>query len=143
MSLPVHRTLLALDIEHSTSPLRANTVQERLRRDLYLLLERALHAADVTPASHDPLIERADGVLVLIQASGSVPKTRLLNPFIPALTGLLGLRSYSRGDHPDEGNAMFAMTPDARVDQPQPHSGISPGSRPHARREVMRGPPTV
>jgi hypothetical protein len=83
---PVYRSILALDIESSTSPPRTNPVKAEMRRELYLALDNALLAAEIEASRCKPFIDRGDGVLVLIRPDDSIPKTRLLNPFIPALT---------------------------------------------------------
>jgi hypothetical protein len=83
---PMHRSIVALDIEGSTY--RTNPVKAELRRVLYDLLDRALQAAEIGEKSLD-LTDRGDGVLLLIRPHDDLPKTVLLDRLIPALNGLL------------------------------------------------------
>jgi hypothetical protein len=84
---PVHRSILAVDLEGSTK--RTNPERGELRRILYSLLDQALHKAGINPRHLEPLVDRGDGVLVLIRPHDEVPKTVLLGVLIPALTALL------------------------------------------------------
>jgi hypothetical protein len=84
---PVHRTIVAFDIEESTK--RNNQAKGELRRILYELAERALHVAGIGPEHLERLTDRGDGVLILIRPHDDVPKTLVLGRLIPALTGLL------------------------------------------------------
>ena len=84
---PVHRSIVAVDIEGSTK--RTNPVKGEIRRVLYDLLERALRAAGIGPRHLEELADRGDGVLILIRPYDDVPKTVLLGRLIPALTALL------------------------------------------------------
>lgn len=88
-SHPVHRSILALDIEQSTSPLRTNPIKEELRRLLYRLLEVAMASAGIQERHCDPFEDRGDGVLALIHPADEIPKTLLFNPLIPVLSRLL------------------------------------------------------
>jgi hypothetical protein len=88
-SLPMHRSILAVDIEKSTSPLRTNPVKEELRRQVYRLLDEAMTSAGIDSRHLDPFEDRGDGVLALIHPVDEVPKTLLLNPFVPELSRLL------------------------------------------------------
>jgi hypothetical protein len=88
-SHPVHRSILAVDIEKSTGPLRTNPVKEELRRLLYRLLEAAMASAGIKETHCDPFEDRGDGVLALIHPADEIPKTLLFNPFVPALGQLL------------------------------------------------------
>ena len=88
-SIPVHRSILAVDIEKSTSPQRTNPVKEELRRQVYRLLDEALDLAGIDGRYLDPMEDRGDGVLALIHPADEVPKTLLLGTFVPELTGLL------------------------------------------------------
>jgi hypothetical protein len=81
---PVHRSIVAVDVEGSTK--RTNPAKGKLRRILYDLLERALKAAGIGPRH---LADRGDGVLILIRPHDDVPKTVLIGLLIPALTALL------------------------------------------------------
>jgi hypothetical protein len=84
---PVHRSIVALDIEGSTR--RTNLVKGELRRILYELLGAALLAAGIVHEHLEHLTDRGDGVLVLIRPHDDVPKTLILGRLIPVLTGLL------------------------------------------------------
>ena len=84
---PVHRSIVAVDIEGTTK--RTSPVKGELRRVLYELLERALKVAGIGPRHLDGPTDRGDGVLVLIRPHDDVPKTVLLGRMIPALTALL------------------------------------------------------
>jgi hypothetical protein len=86
-TLPVHRSILALDIEGSTQ--RTNTVKEELRDQVYRLLIGALLEAGIDEAYCDPFTDRGDGVLVLVQPADDLPKPLLLTRLMPALVGLL------------------------------------------------------
>ncbi|MCW2913544.1 MAG: hypothetical protein JWN52_1612 [Actinomycetia bacterium] len=88
-SLPMHRSILAVDIEKSTSPLRTNPIKEELRRQIYRLLDEAMTTAGIASRHVDPFEDRGDGVLALIHPVDEIPKTLLLNPFVPELTRLL------------------------------------------------------
>jgi hypothetical protein len=84
---PVHRSIVAVDVEGSTK--RTNPVKGRIRRILYDLLERALRAAGIGPRHLEELADRGDGVLILIRPHDDVPKTVLFGRLIPVLTALL------------------------------------------------------
>jgi hypothetical protein len=94
-SAPHHRSIVAIDIERSTSPQRTNPIREELRHEAYRLLGTALRTAGITDAHCDPLADRGDGVLVLIHPADEIPKTLLLNPLVPALVALLAERNAS------------------------------------------------
>jgi len=84
---PVHRSIIAVDLEGST--LRTNPVKGELRRVIYDLLGHSLEAAAITGNLLEPLADRGDGVLVLVRPHDDVPKTVLLDRLIPMLTTLL------------------------------------------------------
>ncbi len=84
-SVPVHRSILAVDIEKSTSALRTNPIKEELRQEVYGMLEASMSVAGIRAAHCDPFADRGDGVLALIHPVDDVPKTLLLNPLVPAL----------------------------------------------------------
>lgn len=86
-ALPLHRFILAVDIEGSTN--RTNPVKAHLRQEVYRFLEEALLAADIGGPRCDPFIDRGDGVLALIHPVERVSRTLLLNPVIPTLARLL------------------------------------------------------
>jgi hypothetical protein len=78
---------MAVDLEGSTQ--RTDPVKGELRRAMYELLTRSLEASGVTGDLLEPLIDRGDGVLVLIKPHDEVPKTAILGRLIPQLAGLL------------------------------------------------------
>jgi len=88
-SHPVHRSILAVDMEKSTSPLRTNPIKEELRRLLYCLLEGAMASAGIQESHCDPFEDRGDGVLALIHPADEIPKTLLFNPLVPVLSQML------------------------------------------------------
>jgi hypothetical protein len=85
---PLYRSIIAVDLEGSTK--RTNLVKGELRRIIYDLLWRSLEAVAVTDHHLEQLVDRGDGVLVLIRAHDDVPKTVLLDRFVPLLTTLVG-----------------------------------------------------
>jgi hypothetical protein len=84
---PVHRSIVAVDVEGSTK--RTNPVKGEMRRVLYDVLERALSAAGIGPEHLEELGDRGDGALILIRPHDDVPKTVLFGRLIPVLTALL------------------------------------------------------
>jgi hypothetical protein len=84
---PVYRLIVAVDLEGSTK--RTNPVKGELRWVMYELLDQALEAAGIGPGHLEDLVDRGDGVLILIRPHDDVPKTVLLGRLIPALAGLL------------------------------------------------------
>ena len=84
---PVHRLIVAVDVEGST--MRTNPVKGELRRNLYRLLGQALGAAGITAKHLEPHTDRGDGVLILIRPYDEVPKTLVLGRLVPILTALL------------------------------------------------------
>lgn len=87
VSLPVHRSIFAVDIERSTHC--PNPVKAELRRELYSLLLEALSGAGIQPHDCDPLVDRGDGVLVLIHPVDHVPKLLLFTRLVPRLNELM------------------------------------------------------
>jgi hypothetical protein len=88
-SVPVHRSIIAIDIELSTHPLRTNPVKEELRFQVYRLLHEAMRHAGIEAGHCDPCEDRGDGVLVLIHPVDEVPKSLLLSRLAPRLAQLL------------------------------------------------------
>ena len=86
-SLPVHRSILAVDIEGSTR--RTNPVKEELRDEVYRLVIEALCVTGIGSQHYDPFTDRGDGLLVLLHPVDELPKPVLLSHLIPALAGLL------------------------------------------------------
>jgi hypothetical protein len=89
--LPVHRSILAVDIEDSTQ--RTNPVRARLRDEVYRVVTAALGTAGMGERYHDPFIDRGDGVLVLLRPEDDFPKALLLSRLIPTLASLLIARN--------------------------------------------------
>jgi hypothetical protein len=85
--LPLHRSIVVVDVEGSTT--RINVEQAGVRQAMYDLVEATLRASGIGKRQHQPLIDRGDGVMVLIYPVDQVPKTLLLNTFVPTLTQLL------------------------------------------------------
>jgi class 3 adenylate cyclase len=98
--LPVHRSILAVDIEGSTQ--RTNTVKGELREEVYRLVVDALCVTGIDRRHYDPFTDRGDGVLVLLRPTDELPKPLLLSRLIPALAGLLAAynSSVSPADQP-------------------------------------------
>lgn len=94
-SFPLHRSIVAIDIERSTGPARTNPIRGELRHEAYRLLGMAMRTAGITDGHCDPLTDRGDGVLALIHPADEVPKTLLLNPLVPTLVTLLADRNAS------------------------------------------------
>jgi hypothetical protein len=85
--VPLYRSVVAVDIERSSA--RPDPEKARLREELYRLVHIALQVCGITAADRDPLVDRGDGVLILVRPSDRVPKTTLLTRFVPALVRLL------------------------------------------------------
>ena len=85
--LPHHRTIVAVDIESSTT--RTNPIKAELRAKLYELFEAALCSAGIHKRHRDRYIDRGDGALALIHPVQQASKVLLLNRAIPALNQLL------------------------------------------------------
>jgi hypothetical protein len=86
-SLPVHRSILAIDIEGSTQ--RTNPIKEVLREQVYGLAVEALGMAGIERRHYEPFTDRGDGLLVLLRPADDFPKPLLLSRLIPALGSLL------------------------------------------------------
>jgi hypothetical protein len=84
---PVYRSIVAVDLEGSTK--RTNLVKGELRRVMYELLHLALKTAGIGSRHLDHLVDRGDGVLILIRPHDDVPKTLVLGRLIPTLAALL------------------------------------------------------
>ena len=72
VGLPHHRTIIALDIEQSTT--RTDPVKAELRNKIYELFDEALRLAEIHPPHRDPFIDRGDGVLALIHPWNRHPR---------------------------------------------------------------------
>src|ERR1700722_14299313 len=84
---PVHRSIVAVDLEGSTA--RTNPVKGELRRVMYALLNQALRATAIDGRHLEHPTDRGDGVLLLFRPHDDVPKTLLLGQLIPRLAALL------------------------------------------------------
>jgi class 3 adenylate cyclase len=84
---PRQRTIIACDIEGSTT--RTNPGRAVLRDDMYELLESALLVCEVTDDLREPFYDRGDGAMILVRPTDRVPKTVLLNTFVPRLSEML------------------------------------------------------
>jgi hypothetical protein len=80
---PVQRTIVALDIERSTS--RSDPVKRQLRIMLYELFDAALRSAGIYLEDRDPFEDRGDGLLAIIQ----VAEQTLVSRTAPKLAQLL------------------------------------------------------
>jgi hypothetical protein len=87
VDMPHHRTIVALDIERSTS--RPDPIKAELRTTIYQLFDAALQLAGVHKRHRDGFIDRGDGVLAVIHPVAQAPKAVVLNHAIPALSRLL------------------------------------------------------
>jgi hypothetical protein len=85
--LPHHRTIVAVDIESSTT--RTNPIKAELRTKLYDLFDAALRSAGIHKRHRDRFVDRGDGALALIHPVEQAPKVLLLNRAIPTLNQLL------------------------------------------------------
>ena len=97
--LPCYRSIVALDIERSTS--RPDPIKGELRSKTYELFEAALRKAGIDSCHYDPFVDRGDGILALIHPVDQAPKALLLNRAVPVLGRLLadynaGLPQHSR-----------------------------------------------
>jgi class 3 adenylate cyclase len=90
--LPHHRSIVAVDIEHSTR--RTNPVKAELRRTVYELFDAALRSAGIQGRHRDGFIDRGDGILALIHPVDQAPKALLLTRAIPTLHRLLFERNH-------------------------------------------------
>jgi hypothetical protein len=99
-TLPVHRSILAVDIEGSTQ--RTNSVKGQLREDVYRLVVGALCMAGIDSEQYEPFTDRGDGVLVLLRPADEFPKPFLFSRLIPALVTLLVAHNngISPAEHP-------------------------------------------
>ncbi|MBN6040278.1 hypothetical protein [Amycolatopsis sp. 195334CR] len=91
-ALPRHRTVVAVDVEGSTR--RTNHRRRDMREALYDVVEYALLAAGILERHRDPLIDRGDGILILIHPADSVPKAIILSRMLPALAAALASHAH-------------------------------------------------
>jgi hypothetical protein len=86
-----------VDIEGSTS--RTNPTKGKLRQAMYGLVRQALRDSGIAGRHCDPLVDRGDGLLILIRPVDQIPKTLLITTFVPALGELLAEHNAHRPDH--------------------------------------------
>jgi hypothetical protein len=84
---PLLRNIITCDIEGSTT--RTNPGRAVLREDMYDLLESALLTCEVTEELREPFYDRGDGAMIMVRPADRVPKTVLLNTFVPRLSEML------------------------------------------------------
>ncbi|HEU5475061.1 MAG TPA: hypothetical protein VFV67_30830 [Actinophytocola sp.] len=94
---PVHRAIVAVDIEGST--LRTDVKKARLRTVMYDVLESALTGCGVAESHRDRPVDTGDGAYVLVHPVDEAPKSLLLSGFVAILTELL--TEYDAA-HPDQ-----------------------------------------
>ncbi|MEU9016092.1 hypothetical protein [Actinomadura sp. NPDC048394] len=82
---PVHRSILAVDLENSTGAFRTNPIKEALRSQIYGQLKEAMARTGIDDRWCDPFEDRGDGVLALFQPVDELPKTYLLSRLVPRL----------------------------------------------------------
>ncbi len=82
----VYRSILALDIQRSTGPLRTDPIRAELRALIYRFLDEAMDVAGIDRRHCDPLEDRGDGLLALIHPVDSIPKVLLLQRVVSELT---------------------------------------------------------
>lgn len=92
--VPCHRSIIAIDTEGSTR--LTDPSKGHLRRSMYELFERSLHAGGLTQPYRDPFLDRGDGVLALIHPVDQAPKTVLLDTVVPTLGRLLAEHNRER-----------------------------------------------
>ncbi|HWM73587.1 MAG TPA: hypothetical protein VNQ53_07595 [Nocardioides sp.] len=95
--LPCQRTIVAIDIEGSTT--RNNSAKGMLRNDMYDLFEAALLDCEITEDLREPYLDRGDGAILFIRPVDEAPRTRLLNQFIPKLSDLLAQHAVRNPRH--------------------------------------------
>ncbi|MFF1612627.1 hypothetical protein ACFVYA_33040 [Amycolatopsis sp. NPDC058278] len=94
--VPLHRAMVAVDIEGSTT--RTNPARARLRTVLFELLDEAFLAGGITKKFRDGFVDRGDGALCLVRPVDQAPKPVLLTTVVPTLAELLDKHAES---HPE------------------------------------------
>jgi tetratricopeptide (TPR) repeat protein len=87
---PVHRGILAADIEGFSRPERSNPLRVRMRDALYGLISRSLRESGIESGRAEET-DHGDCVLILFDAS--IPKARLFDPFLHRLNAALARRN--------------------------------------------------
>jgi hypothetical protein len=95
---PHHRSLVAVDIEGSTT--RTNVARAQFRHVMYGLVEEAMLTAGISESCRDDLLDRGDGILALIHPVDEAPKTLLLDTVIPTLSTLLTHYNHQHDTQP-------------------------------------------
>ncbi|MEQ0560803.1 hypothetical protein ABJI51_17080 [Amycolatopsis sp. NEAU-NG30] len=93
-ALPLHRAIVAVDIEGSTT--RTNPARAQLRTVLFDLLDEAFLAGGISRKHRDAFVDRGDGALCLVRPVDQAPKPVLLATVVPTLGTLLGKHAESR-----------------------------------------------
>jgi hypothetical protein len=91
VSFPVSRNILLLDIEGSTQ--RTNPVKGELRDDIYQIVDDAFGEVGIDYRTCDQIIDRGDGLMVLLRPTDEFPTPFLLTRLMPALSRLLVTRN--------------------------------------------------
>jgi len=93
--LPVHRTIVAVDVAGFGNRLRTNRNQVAIRGGLYRAMRAAFEQAGIPWSDRDHK-DRGDGMLILVSAE--VPKSIFVESLPPALAGALRVHNNA---HPD------------------------------------------
>jgi hypothetical protein len=116
---PVHRTIMAFDMEGFGGPQRSNPVRSMMRMGLYGLIREALTHA-IGGLSNCSLSDLGDGVLVLI--GSEVPKNRVVEPFMSDVAA--GLKRYNEQTGASAEIRLRAVLHSGEiVEDPQGYSG--------------------
>jgi len=87
---PVHRSILAFDIENSTGGTNADRAQ--MRENVYAIRDNAMSAAGISASCLDQSLDRGDGFLALFHPWDEVPITTILGSLVPEMaTRIAGL----------------------------------------------------
>jgi hypothetical protein len=116
---PLHRTILAVDIEGFGRPERSNPVRIRLQEELYVLFGDALHRSGVG-SDHYSLTDLGDGILALV--SNDISKVVLIDPLLGELAA--GLRDHNRSAS-DVGRLRLRLALHAGELYPDPTAGAA------------------
>lgn len=107
VAAPVHRAILAVDIENSTTRGTSMNTPTRMgqRNQIYKMLGEALRDAGISHAHLDQTADRGDGLVVLVRPDDGAPVTRLLTPLVTTLREQLArynarLDPRDRATHP-------------------------------------------
>jgi class 3 adenylate cyclase len=95
LGLPVHRTIVAVDVEGFGNKSRTNRNQVAIRDGLYRAMRTAFERAGILWSGRDHE-DRGDGMLILVNSE--VPKSLFAESLPPALAG--ALREHNSA-HPD------------------------------------------